>query len=1189
MLMSGASSAADSGSSPPRATEKSSEALKNASKTKLNQPHKFPAGKAATKTRLVILDYVGACPVALSVRMRARRALLLFVLLACLQGPVCAQLLQVDGTRIVNSSTGEEVILNAVNFGNWMVMEGYMMNSVSQAPDQHTWKQKLTALVGSNSVKTFYDAWLTNHVTQEDINQIKAWGFNAVRLPLHYEYFVNLGTPDVWNEQGFNLVDNIISWCTAAGIYVILDLHAAPGGQSDNSGISDYIAGQPSLWESAANRSKTVRLWDRLSERYKEEVWVAGYDLINEPNWNLPGGTLLRELYEELTRVIRANDDNHILFIEGNSYSNDYTGLTPPWDPQMVYVFHKYQSSADFASDLQWVLDLRTAENRPIWCGEHGENSNDNFTKMVELLRGQGIGMSWWPMKKFESINCLASANFPPDYQDLLDYLGGSNLNLQPRAARGILTRLAESVRLANTEPQTEVLRAIFVQPGNRETAPFGAIPTIPGTVYASDYDQGMNGYAYGDTGWENVNYTTGEYTAWNERWTYRNGGVDLETCADPESNGYNVCFFKPTEWMKYTVDIASPGTYAIDLRVANGSGQTATLEIQTGDGTKTLAAASVPSSGWSDWTTVSVTGGFAVAGRQAIRIANTGASDCNINSVRFTKIADEVAASTPVPVTVATVSLKANNGGYLSWRGSSPHVLTCEAGSETDNAQFTLVDAGAGRTALLAGNGKYVRYSAADDQLYADANSLVPEAQFKLNRLNRSVAIQAPNSLYVSQNGDAPVLCDKSVLAGWEYFLMTTLSTTQGAPAVPSGVRLENGSLGWNAMFGATHYSVERRTPAENSFQTIATDIRGTSFTDPAPVNGVTNTYRVIAHAGTYTSPPSSEVGFLSVVLPADWTGRDIGSVGVRGNAAFLDGTFTLQGAGADIWETADGCHFVSQSLSGDFVITARLASMSNTDYWAKAGLMVRESDASGSRNVSLLVTPERGGTRLQWRESTGGGTSDYQLGESNAPRWLRIVRSGDKFTAWHSDDGQTWTNNHAITLAMPSPVLLGLAVTSHRTDSLNTAAFDHVSLAALPPGTSSWTAFRDLWFAAGQPANTPDADANQDGQANLFAYGAGLSPWVPATPENGGAPVFETQDGFLSVTYTRLRRRFDFDWGVEISSDLATWQSGPGFTEEIAIVPLDDFREQVTVRDAFPMDDGNRRFIRLRATVLP
>ena len=1112
------------------------------------------------------------------------RFLLPALFIVLFPGLAGGQLLQVDGTRMVNSSDNQEVILNAVNFGNWMVMEGYMMNSVSQAPDQHTWKEKLTPLIGTDSVKAFYDAWLTNHVTQDDINQIKAWGFNAVRLPLHYEYFVNLRTPDVWNDQGFALLDDIISWCTVAGIYVILDLHAAPGGQSDNSGISDYDSTKPSLWESRDNRSKTVRLWDKISERYKDEPWVAGYDLINEPNWDLPGGTLLRDLYEDLTRVIRANGDDHILFIEGNSYSNDYTGLTPPWDPQMVYVFHKYQSSADFASDLQWVLDLRTAENRPIWCGEHGENSNDNFTKMVELLRGQGIGMSWWPMKKFGSINCLASATFPPGYQDLLNYLGGSNPNLSAGTARNTLTQLAESVRLANTEPRNEVVRAIFTQPGNRDTAPFGAVPTIPGTVYASDYDQGMNGHAYADTGWENVLYTTGDYTAWNERWTYRNGGVDIETCSDPDSNGYNVCFFKPNEWMKYTVDVASPGTYRIDLRVANGSGQTATLEIQSGDGTKTLATASVRPRGWSDWVTVSVNGGFSTAGRQSVRIANTGASDCNINSLRFTKTSDTVAGTTSVPVTVTTVSLKANNGGYLTWKSSSPHVLTCEATSESDNTRFTLVDAGDGRTALLAGNGQYVRYSASDNKLYADATSLGADEQFTLNRLNQSVAIQAPNSLFVSQNNNNPVLCDKSVVAGWEYFLMTSPATTRGAPAAPLGVSLVDGLISWKAMFGATHYSVERRTSSSDSFQTIATDLTGTSFTDPSPLNGATNTYRVLSHAGTYDSPPSAEVGFLAAALPAGWRGQDVGSVGIPGSATFLDGTFTLKGSGADIWETADGCHFISQSLSGDFVITARLASMANTDYWAKAGLMVRESYATGSRNVSLLVTPEGGGTRQQWRSSTGGSTSDHQLSGSNAPLWLRIVRSGNTFTGWQSDDGLTWSNTHAVTLGMTSAVLLGLTVTSHQNNALNTAVFDHVNVTGLPPGTSSWSAFQSLWFAAGEPNSAPEADANKDDLPNLLAYSAGLSPWIRATPDNGGSPFFGIRDGFLAMTYTRLRHRFDFDCVVEVSGDLVTWNSGPGFTVESGIVPLDDIREQVTVRDAMPAGGSTQRFIRLR-----
>ena len=987
----------------------------------------------------------------------------LFILSIVLFPGLCkGQLLQVDGTRIVNSSNNQEVILNAVNFGNWMVMEGYLMNSVNEAPNQHTWKRKLTTLVGAASVKTFYDAWLTNHVTQSDINHLKAAGFNAVRLPLHYEYFVNLGTPDVWNEQGFALVDDIIKWCTLAGVYVILDLHAAPGGQSDNSGISDYDITKPSLWESAENRSKTVRLWDKISERYKNEPWVAGYDLINETNWNLPNGTLLRELFGSLTTAIRANGDNHILFIEGNGYSNDYTGLTPAWDPQMVYVFHKYNSSADFSTDLQWVLDLRVAQNRPIWCGEHGENSNDNFTKMVELLRGNGIGMSWWPMKKFESINCLSNATFPPGYRDLLNYLGGTNPTLNADTARTTLAQLAQSVLLANTRTQTEVLRAIFIQPNNRDTTPFGAVPSIPGRIYATDYDQGMNGYAYSDTGWENVLFTTGDYTAWNERWTYRNGGVDIDTCSDALSNGYQVGFFKPTEWMRYSVNVASPGTYTIALRVANGSGQTSTIQIQNGDGTKTLATASVPSGGWGNWTTISVTGGFSEAGVQAIRIANTGSSECDITSVLFTKTSDAIANSTSVPVSVVTVSLKANNGGYLSWQNASPFTLTCQAISETDQARFTLVDAGDGRTALLASNGRYVRYSASDNRLYADSDTIGLNQEFTLNQLNRSVAIKGANARYFSQNGNNPVVCDRTILASWEYFLMTTLSTTQGAPAAPRGVTYANGVVSWKSMVGALRYSVQRSTGIGASFVTIASDLVGTSFSDPNPVADVSNRYRVISHAGTFASAPSSQVSSGPTEptpdpdLPLGDSHQDIGSVGIAGSVTTSNGTYTLKGSGADVWGNADGCSFVSQSLSGDFTITARLASMSNTDYWAKAGLMIRESNAANAKNVALLVTPEGGGTRMQWRSETGGNTSDHYMNGSKAPLWLRIARSGNSFTGWQSNDGVTWTNSFTVTPTMNSAVVVGLVVTSHNNNFLNTAVFDQVNVSgATAPAT--------------------------------------------------------------------------------------------------------------------------------------
>lgn len=1120
--------------------------------------------------------------------------------LVMLPGFACGQLLQVDGTRIVNSASRQEVILNAVNFGNWMVMEGYLMNSTAQAPAQHDWKQKLTTLVGPANVRTFYDAWLANHVTQADINQVKSWGFNAVRLPLHHEYFVNRDTPDEWNEQGFLLLDNVISWCAAARIYAIIDLHAAPGGQSNNA-ISDYDENRPSLWESVENQDKTVRLWQRISERYKSQPWVAGYDLINEPAWDLPGGTLLRSLYVRITDAIRANGDNHILFIEGNWYSNDYTGLTPAWDPQMVYVFHKYWSSAESPQEIQWVLDLRAAENRPIWCGEHGENSNDHFTRMVELLHSQNIGTSWWPMKKFKSINGLVDATFPDGYQDLLDYLGGTKPDLNPTSAFATLMELANSVRLENCRAQNEVIRSIRSRPGNRDTAPF-VRHQIPGRIHAPDYDQGMNGHAYLDTAWENYNLTTSNYTAWNEGWTYRNNGVDVQPCADTLSNGYNVGWFVAPEWMRYTVTVTTPGTYRIELRVAKGGGEDGMLEIQDGDGLRVLASAAIPDTGGYDsYQTVVCSGGFASAGTQAIRIANVAGS-YNIASVNFIWANATVPPTTPALVPVRTVTVKGSNGLYVTY-GKGNRLASATAATAGTREHFTLTDAGAGRVALRASNGKYLRLNTTDKKLYADAASIGTDERFLLRNLSGAISLQGSNGLYVSSEGGASdgLTCTRSYPAEWEYFreALVSISWVPAAPepAAPQGfeaaVTDDGATLSWNPVSGASHYTVRRATQSGGPYSSIGTYLTEPEFTDRFARKGVEYHYVVVAYAGNVSGPASEEVSLTIPGLTTAWLRQDVGNVGITGSSGIIDDTFTLQGSGSDIWGNEDSFSFVSQTFRGDCVITARLVSMSNTDYWAKAGLMMRESNAANAKNVSILVTPEGGGTRLQWRDSQGGETGDHQLSGSNAPLWLRIVRSGDTFTTWQSNDGESWTNSHAVTMAMDSEVLVGLAVTSHINGALNTAIFDNFSLTALPPGTSSWRTFQNIWFTPEQLVNAnlsaPDADANADGMANLLAYASGVSPWLRATTDNGGVPIVGIRNGFLSITYTRLTQRFDVECIGEVSSDLRTWNSGEGFTIETEMIPLDDIREQVTVRDTVPTDLVDQRFMRLRATFAP
>lgn len=217
-----------------------------------------------------------------------------------------------------------------------MVQEGYMLQTAGFANPQHEIRATIEELIGETNTDAFYDAWLANHVRRADIDSMKAWGFNSVRLPMHYNLFTlpieeePIAGQQTWLNKGFELTDSVISWCAQNEMYVILDLHAAPGGQGQDAGISDYDPTKPSLWESDANQDKMVALWQRLAERYADEPWVAGYDLLNEPNWPLPGNVAMRNLYERATDSIRTVDSMHMLIIEGNWFANDFTGLPPP-------------------------------------------------------------------------------------------------------------------------------------------------------------------------------------------------------------------------------------------------------------------------------------------------------------------------------------------------------------------------------------------------------------------------------------------------------------------------------------------------------------------------------------------------------------------------------------------------------------------------------------------------------------------------------------------------------------------------------------------------------------------------------------------------------------------------------------------------------------------------------------------
>jgi len=387
--------------------------------------------------------------------------ILVATLSSCSQG-----YLRVEGKKIVDGS-GNSVILRGIGLGGWMLQEPYMLQLSEVAGTQTEIKARISSLIGEKECELFYTSYLDNLITERDIDSIKAWGFNSIRLPMHYNLYTlpiekePVKGENTWLTTGFELTDNLLKWCKKNEIYLILDLHAAPGGQGNDRPIADVDTLKPQLWESEDNMNKTVELWKKLAERYADEVWIGGYDLINETNYKMEGNLPLKKLYLEITSVIREADKNHIIFIEGNQFANDYEGLTPPWDNNMAYSFHKYWNPTTIET-IQKYLDIREKYNIPFWMGESGENTNTWFRETVTLLEENNIGWAWWTIKKIGSESSLMTITEPAGYKNVKDFWQGTGPAPSAEEARATFMELAENVKIEKCKVNYGVLEALL-------------------------------------------------------------------------------------------------------------------------------------------------------------------------------------------------------------------------------------------------------------------------------------------------------------------------------------------------------------------------------------------------------------------------------------------------------------------------------------------------------------------------------------------------------------------------------------------------------------------------------------------------------------------------------------------------------------------------------------------------------
>jgi len=312
-------------------------------------------------------------------------------------------MLRVRGNQIVDGD-GQAVILRGFGLGGWMNMENFITGYPANEEAQ---REAINRVLGAALYELFFDRFLECFFTEADARYVNSLGLNLVRLPINYRHFEDDMDPFVLKEEGFKHLDRVIDACAKHQVYTILDLHALPGYQNQHW-HSDNPTHVALFWEHKHFQDRAVWLWERFAERYKANPWVAGYNVMNEPAD--PRATRIEPMYRRLAEAIRAIDPEHILFLEGNRYSNDFHMFGEPL-PNVVYTNHDYALSGFIdagpypgASRGEYV-DRDALERKfqqrseymleygiPIWVGEFGpvyKNEPASDAMRYQVLRDQ--------------------------------------------------------------------------------------------------------------------------------------------------------------------------------------------------------------------------------------------------------------------------------------------------------------------------------------------------------------------------------------------------------------------------------------------------------------------------------------------------------------------------------------------------------------------------------------------------------------------------------------------------------------------------------------------------------------------------------------------------------------------------------------------------------------------------------
>lgn len=384
----------------------------------------------------------------------------LFLIVFCFVTNIAfAQLLSVSNTGGKILKDGNPITLRGVNFGNWLLWEGYMLDLDKDGIKSHSQiRAGLKDLLGNSEtrIRSFESSWRYNYIRNDDFARVKALGFNVIRIPFHYNMFWNDATGTTKND-GFFWLDRALNWAKNNNVYVIFCMHAAPGYQnpdhhSDNPGTS------VNFWKSDwSNVNIAKQVWRHVSSRYANRSgneWLAGYDLLNEPVLT-SNKSRLKLAYKEMTSYIRQVDTKHLIFAEGNFYGSDFYDMLERWDSKLVFSNHYYgpQGEGNPNPDLNTIRNQALGLNIPLFTGEFGENT----TTWVKAARtdydSQNVSWAFWAWKRENTSRSIYSFTSPSKWTNkIAPYLRGDSGNRPSvNETQTTLNQLITRTRLSNS------------------------------------------------------------------------------------------------------------------------------------------------------------------------------------------------------------------------------------------------------------------------------------------------------------------------------------------------------------------------------------------------------------------------------------------------------------------------------------------------------------------------------------------------------------------------------------------------------------------------------------------------------------------------------------------------------------------------------------------------------------------